>query len=148
MTPGTMTRGREPHAPTVYTVLAASARSHSRRYLAGEALLAGMAAALVLAWQPRWWPAACLALTVGLYAGWGLLARGPLGHGRARWSRLPSVVVAGLATAAALAGLGGLAVRAFWGTAPGPYGMCHQPDGTSYACDAEGNRRPVSRPPD
>ena len=90
MRPGTIARGREPRAPTVYTVLAASARSHSRRYLAVEALLAGMAAAL--------------------------------------------------------AGLGGLAVTAIWGTAPGPYGMCHDPDGSSYACDARGNRRPVSPP--
>lgn len=146
MMPGTITRGREPRAPTVYTVLAASARSHTRRYLAVEALLAGMAAALVLVWQSRWWPAACLALTVGLYAGWGLLADRPPGHARTLGARLLRVVLAGLATAAALAGLGGLAVKAFWGTAPGPYGMCHDPDGTSYACDAEGNRRPVSPP--
>ena len=132
-------------APTVYTVLADAARARSRRYLAAEALLAGTAAALVLGWQPRWWPAASLALAVGLYASWGLLARATAE--RARWPRVLRLAVAALATAATLAGLGGLALRAFWGSAPGPYGTCYEPDGAAYPCHADGGRRTPSRPP-
>ena len=144
---GTVTGGSGAHSPTVYTVLAESARSHSRRYLAAEALLAGAAAAVILACQPPWWPVASLALAVGLYAGWGLLARRDPRPERRRHAPLLRLIVAGLATAAVLAGLGGLALKAFWGTAPGPYGTCYRPDGKSYACDADGHHRAVSRPP-
>jgi len=144
---GTVAGASGAHSPTVYTVLAESARSHSRRYLAAESSLAGTAAAVILAWQPPWWPVASLALVVGLYACWGLLARRDTGPKRGRWARLLRVIVAGLATAAMLAGLGGLAVKAFWGTAPGPYGTCYRPDGTSYACDVDGRPRAASRPP-
>ena len=144
---GTVTDGRGSSAPTVYTVLAQSARSHSRRYLTAEALLAGTAAGLILLRQPRWWPAALLVLAVGLYASWGLLAHGRSAEESTPWPRLLRVVLAGLATAATLSGLGGLAVKTFWGTAPGPYGMCHEPDGASHACNADGSRRPMTRPP-
>ena len=146
MGPGMAASVTDSPAPTVYTVLAQSARSHSRRYLAAEAMLAGTVAVLVLAWQPAWWPVASLALAVGLYASWGLLARWTIGDERTPWPRLLRGILTGLATAATLAGLGGLAVKAFWGSAPGPYGMCYRPDGTSYACHADGSRRPVSRP--
>lgn len=147
MTPGTVAGGSGVHSPTVYTVLAGSARSHSPRYLAAEASLAGAAAAVILAWRPLWWPVASLALAVGLYAGWGLLALRDTHSERGSGARVLRTIVAGIATAATLAGLGGLAMKAFWGTAPGPYGMCYQPDGKSYACDANGHRRAVSRPP-
>jgi hypothetical protein len=144
---GTVAGGSAAHAPTVFTVFAESARSHSARYLAGEATVAGTAAVVILAWQPPWWPIASLALAVGLYAGWGLLARRETRPERERWARLLRVIVAGLATAVTLLGLGGLAVKAFWGTTPGPYGTCYRPDGTSYACDVDGHHRAVSRPP-
>jgi hypothetical protein len=144
---GTVAGGSGFHSPTVYTVLAGSARSHSRRYLAAEASLAGAAAAAILAWRPLWWPVASLALAVGLYAGWGLLALRDAHPERGPATRVLRTIVAGIATAATLAGLGGLAVKAFWGTAPGPYGVCYQPDGKSYACDVNGQRRSVSRPP-
>ena len=135
------------HSPTVYTVLAESARSHSRRYLAAEASLAGAAAAVIIAWQRPWWPVASLVLAVGLYAGWGLLARQDPRPERRRRAHLLRLIVAGLATAATLGGLGGLALKAFWGTTPGPYGTCYRPDGKSYACDVDGHFRAVSDPP-
>lgn len=134
------------HSPTVFTVLAGSARSHTRRYLEAEASLAGAVAALIVAWQPSWWPVAALALAVGLYAGWGLLARRIQRPERRRRAYLVRLFVAGLATAASLAGLGGLAVKAFWGATPGPYGMCYLPDGKSYPCDVAGHHRPVVAP--
>jgi hypothetical protein len=146
MTPGMVASVTDAPAPTVYTVLAQSARSHSRRYLAAEAVLAGTVAALVVAWQPRWWSVASLALGVALYASWGLVAHRSTGGESIPWPRLLRGILAGLATAATLAGLGGLAVKAFWGSAPGPYGMCYEPDGSSYTCHADGSRRPASRP--
>ena len=136
------------HSPTVYTVLAGSARSHSRCYLEVEASLAVAVAALVAAWQPSWWPVAALALAVGLYAGWGLLARRIPTPERRRRAHLVRLFVAGLATAASLAGLGGMVLKAFWGTTPGSYGMCYPPDGKSYPCDMDGHHRSVSRVPD
>lgn len=139
-------RGGSP-SPTVYTVLAETARAHSRRYLVAEASLAGAAAALLIDWQPRAWPVASLVLAVCLYACWGLLARAGAGRGPGRRQHLLCMVVAGLATVAALGGLGGLALKAFWGTAPGPYGTCYRPDGTSYGCNTDGSRRAVSPAP-
>ena len=138
--------GNGAYAPTVYTVLAQSARSRSRRYLTTEALLAGVAILLVLVWQSYWWPVASLSLAIVLYASWGLLARAYNGGASTQWPRLLGVLVAGVATVATLAGLGGLAVRAFSGTTPGPYGACQQSDGRTYACHLDGTRRPVSRP--
>jgi len=85
---GTIAGGSGAHSPTVYTVLAESARSHSRRYLAAESSLAGTAAVVILAWQPPWWPVALLALVVGLYACWGLLARRDTDPKRGRWERV------------------------------------------------------------
>jgi hypothetical protein len=146
MRPGEVVSGSDPRAPSVYAVLAQSARSHSRRYLSAEGLLAGAVAMIVVAWQPRWWPVASLALAVGLYASWGLLAGGPTTPDRTPWRRFLRSFIPGLATAATVAGLGGLAVKAFSGTVPGPYGVCYRPDGTSYACRSDGNPRPVSRP--
>src|SRR5688500_15171774 len=116
MGPTAATRDGDSPAPTVYTVLAGSARAHSRRYLVSEASIAGAVALLLLAWQPRAWPVASLALAVCLYAGWGLLARDDAGRRPTGGHQLLRTVVAALATAAALGGLGGLALKAFWGT--------------------------------
>jgi hypothetical protein len=135
--------GSTPPAPTVYSVLAHAAGAHSRRYLVTEALLAGTAVASVLFWQPSWWPAAFLALAVGLYASWGLLERVHDGDVSTSWPRVLRRIVAGVATAAALGGVAGLALKVFSGTEPGPYGMCYQPDGRSYACSVDERRRPM-----
>ena len=145
MGPASVTGDGDAPAPTIFTVLADTARAHSRRYLLAEASLAGATAALLLAWQPGAWPVASLALAVCLYACWGLLARGDAARHPGQHD-LPRVIAA-LATVAALGGVGGLALKAFWGTAPGPYGACYRPDGTSYACNADGSRRAVAPPP-
>jgi hypothetical protein len=138
-----VTEGSIPPAPTVYSVLAQAAGAHSRRYLVTEGLLAGTAVALVLLWQPSWWPAAFLALAVGLYAAWGLLDRAYDRDASTSWPRLSRRILAGVATLAALAGVGGLALKVFSGMEPGPYGMCYEPDGGSYACSADERRRAV-----
>ena len=146
MGPASVTGDGDAPAPTIFTVLADTARAHSRRYLLAEASLAGATAALLLDWRPAAWPAASLALAVCLYACWGLLARDDAARGSGR-RHLLRLIVAGLATVAVLCGAGGLALKAFWGTAPGPYGACYRPDGTSYACNADGSRRAVAPPP-
>ena len=84
---------------TVFTVLAHAARSHSRRYLAIECLVALSFGTLVIVWQAQWWPVASIAAGVSLYAAWGLAAE----HGvldAARWRARLCVSVAALATAA------------------------------------------------
>jgi len=130
-------------SPTIFTVLARTARSHSRRYLTAESLMALAVAMGVIALEPQWWPLASLAAAVSLYAAWGLIAReGDRGATRRRvWFR---VYVAALATTAAVLGIGGLGVKVFTGTAPGPYGACYQPDGRAYPCHSDGSPRPVS----
>src|SRR5688500_3806393 len=119
MGPASATRGAGSPSPTVFTVLAETARAHSRRYLVAEASLAGVTVALLLAWQPRAWPVASLALAVCLYACWGLLALDDAARRPGR-QHLLRTIVAILATVAAAGGVGGLALKAFWGSAPGP----------------------------
>lgn len=141
MGPAVVDRDDRAAEATVFTVLAETARAHSRRYLVAEASLAGALAAALIAARPGAWPVASLLLSVCLYACWGLLARADAVGGLGRRQRLVRTSVAALATAAVLAGLGGAALKSFWGTAPGPYGACYGPDGTSYACHTDGSRR-------
>ena len=128
---------------TIFTVLGRTARSHSSRYLAVECVLAVVMATLVLAWQLEWWPLALLAAAVSLYAVWGLLARSDA-RPAAPWRARLRASIAVLATTAALLGIGALGLKAFTGTAPGPYGACYRPDGRTYDCHLDGSRRRVS----
>lgn len=130
-------------SPTIFTVLGQTARSHSRRYLAVECLFALVAATVVVVWQLEWWPLASLAAAVSLYAAWGLLARRD-DRAAAPWRARFRASIAVLATAATLLGVGALGVKAFTGTAPGPYGACYRPDGRTYGCHSDGSPRRVS----
>lgn len=131
-------------SPTIFTVLGRRARSHSGRYLVVECVSAVVAATLVMAWQLDWWPLASLAAAVSLYAAWGLLARRDERTTARRGLRFRASIAA-LATVAALLGIGALGVRAFTGTAPGPYGACYRPDGRTYGCHSDGSPRRISR---
>jgi hypothetical protein len=130
-----------PHtAPTIYDVLAARARSHSVRFLALQGGLAAATAGALLVITPSWWPLAALLLAVASYSAWGLLDARERMSGSPRWLRSLKALLVGVATLGVVSAATGLALAAFTGDRPGPYGACSDSPGHTYACDAHGER--------
>jgi hypothetical protein len=128
------------NAPTIYDVLAARARSHRPRFLATQATLTGAAGLALLVVTLPWWPLAALFLSVSAYSAWGLIDARERERGPRRWARALAAALVVLATAGAAAAVAGMALAAFTGDRPGPYGACSDAPGHTFACDAKGAR--------
>ena len=127
-------------SPTIYDVLAARARSHGLRFLLVQTLLTGAAALVLLATSLPWWPLAMLFLSVSAYSAWGVIDARERERGPLRWARTVEAALVVLATVAAAAAVTGMALAAFTGNRPGPYGACSDAPGHTFACDAKGER--------
>jgi len=101
---------------TVFSVLAARARSHSRTHLALTTLI-GLADAAALAWaHPQLWSMAALFAAPGAYGAWGLVDRalsdrvaaGSFDTPMTNVLRIVRVVIGVAGTLAAIAAVGGI----------------------------------------
>jgi hypothetical protein len=122
---------------TVFSVLAARARQRSSKSLLEQAVACTSAGILLAMVFPSWWSVASALGAAAVYAQWGLVDRAPR-------SRLTSIGLRGLAMLATLfafAAVVGVGFAAFTGDAPSPKGMCYEPSGRAFPCDARGERR-------
>jgi hypothetical protein len=121
---------------TVFTVLREAVRRRTPRSLATQLGLSVVTGASILLIAPHWWSIAFLAGWSGTYSAWGLLARyAETRMLHARPFRALLVMVAGLGTAFAIAGLWGIGLAFYTGEAPGAKTTCG-PRSTSAYCQA------------
>jgi len=125
---------------TIFEVLASRARSHTRRFLAFQALICAAAAAVLVLRADAWWPLSSLLLAVACYSSWGVLDSLRQDRG-SRILRLTKHALVILAAVACLATAVGTAFALFVGDSASPYGTCYEPDGRAFACNSRGERR-------
>jgi hypothetical protein len=121
----------------VFHVFADRLRRRTATGLAGQAIVAGAAAGLIVLAFPAWWPVAAAVAAICLAAVWGIIDRK---HGMSQVRLLPraiAILTAGLVILSAV----GIALAAFTGDSRSPYGTCYGSDGRAFACDATGARR-------
>jgi hypothetical protein len=122
---------------TVFTVLGAAARRRGARSLAGQLILSLVTATTILVAAPHWWSLAFLAGWSAAYSAWGLLAHYAATRGlHARSFHALLVLVAGVGTALALAGVIGLGLALYTGDARGAKNSHCVPGSTSERCQA------------
>ena len=131
---------------TVFTVLGEAARQRSPRSLAAQLILSVVTAASILAIVPHWWSVAFLAGCSAAYSAWGLLSRYAETRGlQARSFHALLVIVTGLGTAFAIAGLWGIGLALYTGDAAGAKTTCG-PRSTSAYCQASTHPRQATGP--
>jgi Na+(H+)/acetate symporter ActP len=130
---------------TVFTVLAERARSRSLRFLITESALCSGGSVLLVLWNVNWWPFAALMTSMAAMSGWGIVDR--LATTRVAPRAALGAVRTGLVAAGTLAAVLfviGLALAAFTGNSPGPYGTCVS-GGRPVSCRVLKEPRPVVR---
>ena len=121
---------------TVFTVLGEAVRKRRPRSLVAQLILSVVTGASILLIAPHWWSVAFLAGWSATYSAWGLLSRyAETRELHARSFRAFLVMVAGLGTAFAIAGLWGIGLAFYTGEAPGAKTTCG-PRSTSAYCEA------------
>ncbi len=80
--------------PSLFAILAASARRASDAMLAACAAVGGVAAVAIIAVRPRWWMYALLPVVAGAFGLWGILERGISERGANRSARYDRIVTA------------------------------------------------------
>jgi hypothetical protein len=131
---------------TVFSVLGGAARRRAVWSLTVQLTVSVAVAATFLVVAPQWWSLACLAGWSAAYSAWGLFA-----HVAESRTTQPSplralmVGTAGLGTALAVAGIIGVGLAFYTGTAPGAKTTCG-PRSTSKWCQAVTHPAPATRP--
>jgi hypothetical protein len=133
---------------TIFTVLGSSARGRAERSLALQVAMCLIASGAIAFAMPQWWSVAALLFVGAMHATWGLLAhrfadRPSLSAGSLRHVPL---LLAALATGAAVVGVVGLAIALFTGQGRSPYDPCG-PGASSAYCRALKQPRPATSIP-
>ena len=131
---------------TVFTVLGEAARQRSPRSLKAQLILSLVTSASILVMAPHWWSVAFLSGWSAAYSTWGLLNRYAESRRlHARSFRALLVMVTGLGTAFAIAGLLGIGLAFYTGNAAGAKTTCG-PRSTSAYCQASTHPRQATGP--
>lgn len=126
---------------TVFSVLGGAARRRAVWSLAAQLTISIAVAATFLAIAPQWWSLSCLAGWSATYSVWGLCA-----HSAESVSlRAVMVATASLGTALAVAGIIGVGLAFYTGTAGGAKTTCG-PRSTNKYCQAWTHPQPATRP--
>jgi hypothetical protein len=131
---------------TVFSVLGGAARRRAVWSLVVQLTISVAVAVTFLAVAPQWWSLACLAGWSAAYSAWGLFAH----DAESRTTQPPSlralmVATASLGAALAVAGLIGVGLAFYTGTAGGAKTTCGK-HSTSKYCQAWAHPQPATRP--
>ena len=131
-----------PHdGQTVFAVFATRARRRSRPSLVGQAAACAIAGLLLVVVDLALWPVTAALAAGTCYAVWALIDR----QARSRLTNSALRALAAAATILAVVSVVGIGLAAFTGDGQSPYGMCYDVSGRAFACDAQGQRRPLPK---